>query len=745
MKTIYKYLIAFFAIILPIIAYGASETSNPYDKVTQGKSTATDKDYIFNIGAGAANPRLRAKASTNKLQFAHDGTTFKDIGSGSGAGGGGVVLNANTGFEEGLTSWTASGGTFTLETTAANVGFATQAGAWDASAASQTLSNDAITVPAGLFGKTCSLSWYYKGGDGNLKAQVYDGTNIIAESSALSAQATYSAKQVIYFTCPSSGTMLARFIASADAAIVYIDDVKLGQEQSFNGQPQNVLFKGKHDDTCTWTAASTVDVWVDPASDASCVFSTQKNTGFGTITALGAVQPGYSFTVPHTGVIEVCAWGSFVTNNTNDYTSIRIVDEDITELAQVFNLTSGSSSASNSICGYYDATKGDAATLKLQVKTRNGTSTLTGFEAGNFNADAINWTMKYVSFAQTTEAISVEQTGWRVDVNIGGAQPQLSTASVSSYTGITNSGLDMVIAPGSASAEIPCSSTNPSTGLTCAAGDEQIGIVLPSLPSAGTYEVCAAFASEVSGTGIDVSQTFQWGETSNTSQTILNLGGQRSPSRISGADTTQFPLNVCGQFTFADTSKRTLRLFYTQNWSSGSGAQLPIDRSSGVSGGRDMRISVRRRVEFADVIKIDTSSLITAWQSYTPTFTGFGTVTVSSFWWRRVKDSIEIRGNFISGTPTAVEARISLPSGLTSDGSKLSTLNTSGYFTVGISSSSHGGFMLMEPSVGYVTFGSHSAFSGNTVNAVAKVNANTITSTGDILYFTNIVVPIQGY
>ena len=233
MKKKTKILAVLALILLPLIVYAASSDRLGYDKVEIGNSTNVNKEIRFNIASGAANPGLRGNDATSKVQFSHDGTTWEDVGAGGGKGGGGIILNENPGFEEDALNWTASGGTFTINTTLSNVGFEEKSGAWDASAASQTLSNDAVTVPSGLFAKPCSLSWYYKGGDANLKAQVYDGSTVIAESAAMSAQATFSVKQILYFTCPSSGTIQARFIASADAAIVYFDDVRIGQEGIF--------------------------------------------------------------------------------------------------------------------------------------------------------------------------------------------------------------------------------------------------------------------------------------------------------------------------------------------------------------------------------------------------------------------------------------------------------------------------------------------------------------------------------
>ena len=80
-------------------------------------------------------------------------------------------------------------------------------------------------------------------------------------------------------------------------------------------------------------------------------------------------------------------------------------------------------------------------------------------------------------------------------------------------------------------------------------------------------------------------------------------------------------------------------------------------------------------------------SAMTDWQSYTPTFTGFGTASNIEFQWRRIGDSVQVKGKFTAGTPTATEARISLPSGMTSaDTSKIPTLQHAG--TVAISTNS---------------------------------------------------------
>lgn len=69
---------------------------------------------------------------------------------------------------------------------------------------------------------------------------------------------------------------------------------------------------------------------------------------------------------------------------------------------------------------------------------------------------------------------------------------------------------------------------------------------------------------------------------------------------------------------------------------------------------------------------------VTDWTTYTPTFTGFGTVTLTEAFWRRVGDSIETKGRFTCGTSTGVAGLISLPSGSTIDTIKETTTAISG-------------------------------------------------------------------
>lgn len=129
--------------------------------------------------------------------------------------------------------------------------------------------------------------------------------------------------------------------------------------------------------------------------------------------------------------------------------------------------------------------------------------------------------------------------------------------------------------------------------------------------------------------------------------------------------------------------------------------------------------------------ELASAPIITSWQSYTPTFTGFGTVTCSNcIEWMQFGPNIILRGTFSSGTPaTSTEGRMSLPNSFTTPSISSSTQNV-GTWGKGSSATSHGSFVLIESSKSYITF-STGAFSSNSANALAKTNTDNMVGSGD--------------
>lgn len=112
-------------------------------------------------------------------------------------------------------------------------------------------------------------------------------------------------------------------------------------------------------------------------------------------------------------------------------------------------------------------------------------------------------------------------------------------------------------------------------------------------------------------------------------------------------------------------------------------------------------------------------SPVTDEQSYIPTsFPGFGTCTNVDLKYWRVGSKLFVRGSFTTGTGTTSEARLPLPNGLTTKAD--ATQNTIiGSYGRGISTLSHGGFILKQNDVNYVLFSAANVFSGNTTDSLS--------------------------
>lgn len=127
-------------------------------------------------------------------------------------------------------------------------------------------------------------------------------------------------------------------------------------------------------------------------------------------------------------------------------------------------------------------------------------------------------------------------------------------------------------------------------------------------------------------------------------------------------------------------------------------------------------------------------------RSYTPIFTGFGTVVTHNCTESRDGAYLVWECTFLSGVSTAVEARVSLPSGINTK-STVPTISLRGncgrtgggsdYPTVTI-----------EASKNYVTFGQGS--SGGSTVSLAKLNGNQTIGTGETFSCTA-RIPIEGW
>ena len=139
------------------------------------------------------------------------------------------------------------------------------------------------------------------------------------------------------------------------------------------------------------------------------------------------------------------------------------------------------------------------------------------------------------------------------------------------------------------------------------------------------------------------------------------------------------------------------------------------------------------------------------WVAYTPTVTGATTADEGTYW-RRVGDSIEIKGTGATSGVAAVALSVSIPSGLTVDSTKMATTtntNSHGHFynTTSTATSFAGSAVGPWP-IFSDTSASSTLFYVAQTNAgsrFAKVNANAIITAGDRIRYELHGLPITNW
>lgn len=130
--------------------------------------------------------------------------------------------------------------------------------------------------------------------------------------------------------------------------------------------------------------------------------------------------------------------------------------------------------------------------------------------------------------------------------------------------------------------------------------------------------------------------------------------------------------------------------------------------------------------------------VVLPWEAYTPTFTGFGTVAHST-WSRRVGDSLHLQSKWGGGTPTAVEGRLSLPSGLTVDTTRIPGIRIVGSMTTS-GATADNFYPLALGGDAYITFGRQSSTSGG----ITSKNGSDIMG-ATVVACIVAEIPIQGW
>ena len=249
-------------------------------------------------------------------------------------------------------------------------------------------------------------------------------------------------------------------------------------------------------------------------------------------------------------------------------------------------------------------------------------------------------------------------------------------------------------------------------------------------------------------TALDSISDCTWNPTA-TSQTLTyaydslpaSLKGQNCEARISylgdaslvKANVQINAVNVAGdvQLTNSGTNAAVASINYPCG--DGSTATTLVLTSTGDAA------NVQYAVYGGQATNLSSGSQVTGWTAYTPTVSGFGTLTNVSVFYRVVGSNLEIQGKFQAGTVSATEGRLNLPTGYTSaDTTRIATIQAVGHWWEANPTVAPGA-ILIEPSVAYVTFGSGSA--GN--NSFGKLNGSAVAANNELVgFFAS--VPLQG-
>lgn len=554
------------------------------NNLTIGDSVAGIKKFIFDIGAGAANPFLSYNNGTGTLQFANTGTGSEaDLGSGGGAGGAGGVdlLSENDidgGFEEEVeavnitTGWTA--------TTPANFqgdtdqkAFGLLSALFDSTGA-ETVTSTALTVPDGLKGDFCTLEYYYRGDATGIKIGVYDGADYLDGGTVfqddLIDTGTDWLKNQLVFTCPSSGTIAVRIETTGDEPAVNFDNIRLGQSSDLRTAiVGNAKFYAgmviNNNTNCLYSLGSSTTYATFPA-DADC--SIRSVDGDATLPGTNIPQ----IVLPNITADVYRVNATFALKNGGggqDEISCRIVDDLGTSIAsQIVSITSGGDEQVFSLEGKWEPTAG-SRTVSLQCRNDRNVATMqidldyAGADQGQIKFDVYKYTAAPTK--QTTVELSPELSDWRIDSKITGAGITIS-ADQPSYEEISFNGLTLANNGGTITPNIACANGESPSGATCI-GNEVLGISF-SAPWTGAYEICQYVSTkyDAASDGQFASFAMKVAETEEATDSILVEKGNVFSTFESGTpignDQRGQHLSLCGIYDLTANDAHTFKSFW---------------------------------------------------------------------------------------------------------------------------------------------------------------------------------------
>jgi len=170
--------------------------------------------------------------------------------------------------------------------------------------------------------------------------------------------------------------------------------------------------------------------------------------------------------------------------------------------------------------------------------------------------------------------------------------------------------------------------------------------------------------------------------------------------------------------------------------------------NSGVYSGEEFKAGMNIMVEPLEseaIILESQDEIFTDTVSYTPTWTGLGTVSENKATWSRIGDKMYIMGNVKSGTTSGTTISFTLPSGYNIDGSKLgieSNTSVTGQ-NVGHAGQQNGAGRSFLVLANTVTATDKLYFGGASTGSTIGIPSNSMGNTENLTF--RAIIPIQGW
>jgi len=551
--------------------------------------------WNFKAGAQSAPPSIKGQSSARQLPKPNLQVPFNQATNLGGLDAlietGNDNLLANPGFEASTATsgWTASGGPVSTLTLAADVAQGLKSINWQPNSAGQTFTSTAVTIPTGWRNQNGEASCLVNSvGETQNFLAAFDGTNILAEVNSI-ASTTYR-RVTLNFVFPSSGSISLRLFSKNVSSNMSFDSCYLGLATNIGSVSQATFYGSVKLSGCgSWSTTSTS--YVDVAG-SGCIYTA---TG-GLAAPTTANRPGFTAANLPPGNYLVIASGVSLRNaggGGGNGSQMQLFDGTSQEGGTGLFMASPLSQVNigSTVVGRFNYTSVQAlADIRLRLFSVNGSSaSIEANTGGNLTFDVYRFPLAQ---EQTFRADTI---GWKVDANISGANPDLGSSNVTTYTGIENGSLTLTnnVGAGNIQAQIPCSGVNQSSGATCAVGNESVGVSF-NLLVAGDVLACASFSKLMTtGAGGSFATIFQIVETPNNAQTISQEGKSRVQTQMGSPSTrVTTAVRVCGNFSFSSSGLKTLRLAYEQSATAVVAENLILADADSGNGQRDIHWEV---------------------------------------------------------------------------------------------------------------------------------------------------------